>query len=84
MEEGYEIFYRGSSGETSIPDDTLVPVYRDGIFIGSIIFRFNGWLNELTASTTRGVPAGLIELYETGATTSPEVAHDSTRYTFGD
>jgi len=79
--DGFSVYY---DGESSIPDDTLVSVYRDGVFIGSIIFRFNGWLNELTASTTRGVPAGVIELYETGETSSPEVAHDSTRYTFGD
>jgi hypothetical protein len=79
--DGFSVYY---DEETSIPDDTLVSVYRDGVFIGSIIFRFNGWLNELTASTTRGVPSGVIELYETGGTSCPEVAQDSTRYTFGD
>jgi hypothetical protein len=79
--DGFSVYYDGGP---SIPDDTLVSVYRDGVLIGSIIFRFNGWMNELTASTTRGVPAGVIELYETGSTTSPEVSHDSTRYTFGD
>lgn len=44
-------------------DDTIVPVFRDGVACGEIVCRFDEWENELTYIPSEGLPDGIVGFY---------------------